>query len=314
MDYSNLDIKNKVDIAAATRIIESRGFKLIKSIVRDGQFKDRLKCLIFYNPEYKDYIIANGAKEEDITYSGVSLYIHRLIPPAERMSTFRWQGSSGGHKDQPGEYHEFTYHDGLFRVYNETLLYLPEQDFDWAKIGFDSYGIPIPKYFELSFVRDTEIYQTLGNRLGIMLNNMGSYHMNNMINAMLLLQDEELLKSASPHYALYKDWFYKNWLYDQCGWLSESAEAAVKIASIVLTYLKVPDDVIAEMVLSANEFFIERDARFAKDGRNARDCENAKTFAKVKDKLTNADEDIDKIISVYNLPDPKTLPIKLSWL
>lgn len=303
VDYSKLDIINIVDTETAIRIIESRGFRLIKSVARKQRFgDDETKCLIFYNPETKDYVTANSAIPKNINYGGTELITHRT--GARFLNC-----SSGPLEGQEGRYYEFTHHDGLFREWEETKQFIPKKDYNWMKIGFGNYAVPVPKYFELPFIRDSDLWDKLGDRAANVMYSMGSFYFENMVNAVLCLCDEELVNSCSPHYAMYKEWFMHNALYEFAGWLTSDNSDAAEIARAVFAWLRVPQSIVDEIVENTRVMFAERDKSDNWEGSS-----NEKDFIKLAKKLTRPSKIADAIIKGYGLPDPSELPVKLSWL
>lgn len=315
VDYSTLDIINQVDTESALRICAARGFQLLKIQNRNGKFGDANTWIGLYNPETKDYIVAPSATPKNICYGGVSLFVHRTIPASERHSTFGWRGSSGGHNDQDGMYYEWTYDDGLFRNWEQSKMFLPAVDYDWSKIGFDSYGIPIPKYFELPFMRDAEMWDILGNDACLVMREMGHYHFEKLVNGLLCLYDEELKNSVSPHYALYEDWFFNGGFADLASIWDAEEDQSWKVVYLVLAYLKVPDDIIERIADGITLYYKDRDER-SNSNRTAWDKKenNSSKFAKMRKKGLNKTKLLDAVVNGYKLPDPAALPIKLPWL
>lgn len=321
VDYSKLDIKNEIDIKSFMRVCEARGFKLIHQIKRP----DRLSWskfvygLILYNPETKDYIHADTAKKDDVCYGGVSLNLHR-VDIGDGCRTFHWNCSTGGHTGQDGFYCEFTHNEGLFRHWEESKDYVPEGfDFDWLKIGFDHYGIPVPVYTELKWVHPSDAADKLGPAF-MTMHDMGEYHFTHALNGFLCLYDESLKNTASPHYSLYEKWYFEYGALDQVGWFSGISDSA-DILNAVYTYLKVPQDIVKEVVAGGKAHFAERDRirdeQLKSNGgvswrmNKSHDLKDFESCAKV---LMTPYEHIDKIIAAYELPELKDLPVKLPWV
>lgn len=248
-DFSKMDIDDSVSEDTAIRILKARGFGLISSVPAKNSSGEDAKAYIFYNPQTKDYVTADVAMPDNFCYGGCELNMHRTFDSA--MSLFDMQCSHGGHEGQEGTYLQFTYHDGLFKHYDELKAYVPEKDYDWVKIGFGGYAeCPIPQYFKMPSLRNEEIFKKLGNKTGALLcgDILGTYRLENFINATLLLYDGDIKQSASPHYQMYEDWYFENAskeilsIHDADDWRE------MDIASIVLTYLEVPDDFVQRLI------------------------------------------------------------------
>lgn len=316
VDYSSLDVVNRIDTESALRICKARGFQLLRIVNRKSTFGDQNTWIGLYNPETKDYIVASSATPGDICYGGVSLFIHRTIPDEDRRSTYDWNCSSGGHNDQDGTYYEFTHHDGLFRHWEQSKKFVPAVDYNWSLIGFNSYGIPIPKYFELPFMRDAEVFDKLGNKAACIMRDMGSYYFEKLVDGILCLYDQEVKSSVSPHYALYEDWFFKNGLVNLVSAWEASDSQSLGVVALVLAWLKVPDDIVDRLAEGASEYYKKRDAEYGGTSRSwgiVRES-NYDIFNKLRKKGLNKTNLLDAVVNGYKLPDPATLPVKLPWL
>lgn len=269
VDYSKLDIKSQVDMEQGIKICEARGFNLVRKVERKRDpGESNVYSLILYNEETKDYVIADSATEKNISYGGTSLVMHRVIPVEERGATYGWNGSSGGHEGQEGSYYEFTQHDGLFRCWEQSKRFVPENDFDWLKIGFDFYGIPIPKYFEVPAVYTGKLRDELTADAYRLMDNMGGYYITKCVNAFLLLFDEALIKSGPPHYSLYEKWYFDcgGAIRNACWYASEYTASAI-ILSIVAEYLQIPVDYLKRIEEGGRRHFAEKDYRDIQQNR-----------------------------------------------
>lgn len=312
VDYSKLDIINEVDFESAIRICEARGFRFLRMVNRKGKHADNLTWLGMYNPDTKDYIVAPSCEQRNVCYGGVELTIHRTFPAGS--SAYRgWEVSRGGHDDQDGMYFEFTHNEGLFKHYEESLPFVPEVDYDWSKIGFDFHGIPIPKYFEMPFLTDADLFSMCSPRAAGALRNMGAWCFEKIINAFMCLYDEELKNSISPHYVLYEDWFYKNALTKLAGRYT-AYDNSVPVIELAVAYLKVPDDIMNKLNAGAAEYFKMRDARINETNRGGRISDEYGKFQELLQSGTSDRDLIDEVVRVYGLPDPADLPIKMPWL
>lgn len=303
-DWGSLDIKNDITAWEAMRICRASGFELVREIpyMESGE---RSRQQIWYHPETKDYLVFGAIQEKDACYGGVRLLMHR---------TPQWylddtDCSSGPHKGQPGRYFEFTQHDGCFRCWHKMRYFLPKEDYDWNKIGFSHYGIPIPDYIRTPHVTDRE--DAMSPSLRYLMENLGGLHFSHLANALIALSDKELSASPSPHYALLTDWVMKNALQGPGGWYTGQDEGACKVASLVFTYLRVPDGMIREMVEHTAKYFAELDERKRAMGGRP---EHGKAFRDLAKSLTNRDPDIGQIMKACRLPDVDKLPVLPDWI
>lgn len=301
-DWSKMDIIGRIDMSQAIKIMAARGFQLIRKVDR----KDRLdpdinvSDIVLYNPSTRDYIQASTCLDWDICYGGVHLYMHRIISDGDIRRTANWDCSCGPHRSQPGSYFEFTHHDGLFRAYDESLCLVPKHDFDWAKIGFDLFGIPVPVYFKMPILSQNEVWEQLGGETAYMMNDMGSYHFESLVNHILCLYDDTLQQSPSPHYRLYAQWVDNGGLFHAVGWLTGDSPQAMAICNAVFTWLHVPESVMAGFMAAGPQYM--------------RSGEDQAAYKKLANKLSNNDTVGRDIVQAYELPDPKELPVKLPWL
>lgn len=322
VDYSQLDIKNKVDVKSFMRICEARGFKLVHQVKRPNRHTDGKFTYgyILYNHKTKDYIRADTAEEDNVCYGGVSMNLHRVDNGDAR--TFHWNCSTGGHRGQAGFYCEFTQHDGLFRHWEESKEFIPKDfDFDWSKIGFDHYGVPVPVYVELKLVHSSIAADKLGGEAFSDMHDMGEYYFTHALNGLLCLYDESLKNTASPHYSLYEDWYYGYGAIDQVGWFAGMNYQAAHILNAVYTYLKVPQEILDKVIAGARTYFGDRDNRnneqLKKQGGVAwrmNKSHELKDFDECAKALKTPYKYIDRIVSTYGLPELKDLPVRLPWV
>ena len=313
LDYSKLDIRDEISIESAIRICEARGFRIIKRFRRKAKFDD-VTYLLFYNPKTRDYVHADSATDENVCYGGVEWTAIRTIPDSRRCVTYGFNGSSGGLDGQDGTFFTYTQHEGLFRAWDTLLEFVPENDYDWTKIGFGHHNIPIPKYFELPFLRDADMFDVLSEQAFFVMRDMGSYYFEGIVNAVLCAYDEELINSLSPHYALCKEWLLKNMLRNCAGWYTGGDSGAMARASAAFSYLKVPDDILSEIISNTRIQFAERDVQDRAFWQGRKEINNEMDFMKLAKKLRNNDEVAEAIVKGYELPDPNSLPVKLPWL
>lgn len=301
-DWAQMDIIGRIDMNQAMKIMEARGFHLIRRIDRRDMFEpdETVSDILFYHPDTHDYVQASTCLDQDVCYGGVHLYMHRQPSAADMWRTFNWPCSSRPHREQPGMYFEFSHHDGLFRAFDGSLRLMPEQDFDWAKIGFDSNGIPIPVYFKMPAVSRNVLWERLGGATAHVMDKMGSYYFESLVNHILALYDDALLQSASPHYHLYADWVDNGGLLHAAGWLAGEEPRAQVICNAVFTWLRAPKDVIESYMVAGPAYM------------NSPEDQDA--YQKLKKKLSGNDPVGRKIAEAYELPDPRELPVKLPWL
>lgn len=320
VDYSKLDIVNRVDFESAIRICEARGFEIVRFVPRQRERGERVGSLIMYNQKTRDYIVANSCMDDNISYGGTSLYVHRTIPQERWRETFDWLGSSGGHDGQEGMYYEWTYNDGLFKYWEHSLDFVPEKDYDWSLIGFGHYGIPIPKYFDMPVIYSGTLQDSLDPKAYYLMHDMGSYYFEKLVNKILCLYDEELKNSCSPHYSLYEDWFYSHAVTSDNSWWEPEDEESSGALALALTYLKVPDDIVKRLEQGAAEWFKSRDERDREQQQRGGWLSNIgkksryDRFMSIAKNGINKSSIAEQVISVYGLPDPQTLPIVLPWL
>lgn len=314
VDYSSLDVVDGVDLAAAIRICEAHGFKLVTKVQRKGKFDDDLYSIVMYNPDTRDYVAASSAQQSSVCYGGVELVCHRVIPQEARRELFCLHCSEGNIRGNEGRYFVFTHNEGLFSNYDKLAPYVPTTDFDWFAIGFGYQKIPVPKYFELPFIRDAEMGEKLGAEAASIMRDMGAFHFENMVNAFLMAYDENLCRPDCPtqHYGLAKEWVMHNCLCDCAGWFTGGSYDSCAVASLVFTYLKVPDDIVEEIKENTRQHFVERDENKQKNGW--REESDEKAFVKCAQKLSNNSKHAEAVIGGFGLVSPEELPIKLPWL
>lgn len=311
VDYSALDIVDGVTTDMAIKILESRGFRVIKEFQHNPKFPDAgvvYKYMLFYKDSTKDYIVADCTSPDDFVYGGVEMYCHRVVPPYERMTLFDLHCSTGGHKNQKGCYMQFTHHDGLFKCSDRVLGYQPDEDFDWSKIGFSTYGIPIPQYFEEPFIYQNDLYN-ICKKYSYLFKDMSIYHIVNVVNAILLYYDTDFLEHSNEHYLLYRDWFITNCVSDVASCWSGDDEEALTCLSVALTYLKVPKDFVDKIIKGAYIAFEEVD----KDPDKT--CNNCvKNFEKYSKDITSNFKEVIPLFDKLGFPKVETLPVKLPWI
>lgn len=286
-DWSNLEIRSRVDMDQACRIMSARGFELICKVQRPDQFdKTPVYSMIWYHPENQDYVEAAYCQPHNVCYGGVSLYLHRAIDKIRQKPSFAWRCSSGPDETGTTLYFEFSSQNGLFRYYPETLPACQPGEIDWSQIGFSRYGIPIPVYFKMPFRQRTRVPSRL-YKLDSMLRNMGEYYFEQLVNAILCFYNDALVCSPSPHYRLYKNWFLAHGIEKLTGWSYGDRDGLAQICSAVFAWLNMPADTIRTFTASLED-------------AGSYDFVNGTSIAR----------DIQRL---YDLPDPETLPIKLPW-
>ena len=133
-----------------------------------------------------------------------------------------------------------------------------------------------------------------------MMDKMGSYYFESLVNHILALYDDALLQSASPHYHLYADWVDNGGLLHAAGWLAGEEPRAQVICNAVFTWLQAPKDVIESYMVAGPAYM------------NSPEDQDA--YQKLKKKLSGNVPVGRKIAEAYELPDPRELPVKLPWL
>lgn len=301
-DWAQMDIIGRIDLNQAMKIMGARGFQLIRKIDRKDMFdqNETVSDILFYNPDTHDYIQASTCLDTDMCYGGAHLYMHRLLTNVDMWRTSNWLCSCGPHKDQPGMYFEFSHHDGLFRAFDDSLGLMPEQDFNWTKIGFNSNGIPIPVYFKMPVISRNVLWEQLGGKTAWVMGEMGGYYFESLVNHILALYDDVLRHSISPHYRLYADWVTNGGLFHAVGWLAGDEPRAQVICNAVFTWLQIPKDVIKSYMVAGPAYM------------NSPEDQDA--YQKLRKKLSGNDPVGRKIAEAYELPDPRELPVKLPWL
>lgn len=287
VDWSKLDIMSGLDLAQAEKILDARGFRLVRKVERKDRYDGApVYGMIWYNPEYRDYVSAPSAREDNACYGGMDLTLHRDPSVMAPGTDFWWKCSSGPDKDQATRYFEFTYNGGLFRYYGAACASGP-CDPDWARIGFGSYGIPVPEYFKLPVLRREEI-DTGNARLDALLGDMGSYYFERLVNGVLCYCDAGLENGPSPHYRLYRDWFLAHGIASAVSWSYGEKSGLVMICAAAFAWLGVPADMIGRFTASLG---YEDPDGFLGGEALARG-----------------------MAGTYRLPDPGTLPVRLPWL
>lgn len=301
-DYASLDILDGVGLDEAVRVVTARGFKEIRSFDKLPMFQDWQKgeepsrYMLFYHSGTEDYVVVKSGKPSNACYGGMSLYMHRA---SDMPSGFC---SNGPHDGQPGRYYEYTHHDGLFREWDGTGRYIPEGGYDWSKIGFGLFGIPVPEYFTLPFISSEELYGTLSGNPGLAnaMAGHGSIYFTTLVNDILCLYDDVLMSSEynSRYRELYRDWFRGNGLFYAMGWYGTMSNVSELVCGEALSWLRVPPDVFRDWI--------------ADGPRHGWQGGGFEVVSRLEDRLRRGTFCL--VADAYKLPDPRELPVKLPWL
>ena len=288
IDWSKLDIMSSLDLAQVEKIMAARGFQLVRRVERkDRHDGEPVYSMIWYHPERQDYAAAPSAREDNACYGGMHLILHRDPDAMANGSGFWWKCSSGPDKDQDTRYFEFTHNGGLFRHYDAACT-SGLCDPDWKKIGFGSYGIPVPEYCKLPPLCKNMI-DTGNARLDAFMGDMGGYYFESLVNRILCYCDAKLENGPSPHYReYYKDWFLSNGIADATGWNYGERSDLAMLCAAAFAWLEIPDGMIRQFTASLN-------------------YENPEKFLDGAALAAG-------IVRTYGLPGPATLPVRLPWL
>lgn len=321
VDYSSLDIKSSIDSKTAIKICEARGFDLIKDVCRKSSIGSKVHYYIFYNRSNNDYIVAHAAEDSDFVYGGADLIMHRDVEACKSPRAFWIDASGSPHRNQPGRCIVVDNNDGLFSKYSESLECLPGYPYDWGLIGFGYDRIPIPEYIELPMIRDDDLFRRVGGRLVQYLYSNGCYVFGKILNGMLLLSDEELVKAVPEHYGLYKDWYFERaGALDTASWYAADDTRADALFSIAAAYLKMPEELVNRVINGGLEKFRKLDRAGDENGTGLQATinggRNEKDFLSVvSDRLYRINEqDAQTVIKAFNLPGLKELPVYPYWL
>lgn len=286
-NWSRLDVTSGIDLAQTEKILSARGFEQVRKIKREDRYDGTpVYSLVWYRPETRDYVTAPSAMDDNACYGGMHLTVHRDPGAMTAGKDFWWKCSSGPDKDPSTRYFEFTNHDGLFQHYDDACA-AGTCDPDWEKIGFGSYGIPVPEYFKLPFLRRNEI-DTGNASMDALMADMGGYYFERLVNNVLCYYDAALASSPSPHYALYENWFLSDGVRDAVGWKYGKKSDLAMLCAAAFAWLEIPDDTVRLFTASL-------------------DYEHPEEFL-------NGAALAAGLARAYGLPGPAALPVPLPWL
>ena len=320
--WSTMDVTNGVDMDSFKKIVESRGFKLVRQFHAGKSWGKDTYYMLYYSPSTGDWITAGQATQDDVTYGGVNMVVYRKerLPFALCMNT-----SSGYLNTIEASYYEYTHHEGLFSVYDDVKQSATPNIINWDKLGFSFYELPVPCYKSIYLGRIDNLGVQIGYDLVHELNDMGSYHMQGLINHVCLANDRENFDfSVFPAYENYwknDPYFYAMDTYG-FNWPSD-LQKGIKIVRLCFVWLEMPLEEVQKYdaaLLKVCQKNDERDRLRNEDAhpRARMEWENQKHFIDIYNEMhniiLNGFENERFIVDQLSLGNPRELAAKLPWL